>query len=275
MVNTENRYKKPVNGSYNNQRYRNTKPVEYRSFFRFLISPSGKISRDLFVGLRTVMLLIVMMLSFAFSFIPETNKYLVQVSTIVTYIMIWLTVAVGYKRAHALGISGFYSIIGTAFAKPFFEFNKQDNDYIIENIKTPLKRLRKFGNFVNRNFWTKIAYLIISYAVMFGFMVLATNKQGIKAFEILKFVGIFAGVNLAQLLLVKVKLFRHFYMQIVKVCIFFLYHIIFMGMIVINMQNSCIKTCLNLYQSMELQQETTQKQVQKPVAKQTKNITKK
>lgn len=271
MVNTENRYKKPVSGSYNNQRYRNTKPVEYRSFLRFLISPSGKMSRDLFVGLRTVMVLIVMMLSFAFSFIPATSRVLVYTSNIVSYIMMWIIIAAGYKRAHALGISGFYSIIGTAFAKPFFEFNKQDNDYISENIKTPLKRLKKFGNFVNKNLWTKITYLIISYLVMFGFMLLATNKQGIKAFEILKFVGIFAGINIAQLFLIKLRYFRHFYMQIVKVCIFFLYHIIFMGMIVINMQNSCIKTCLSLYQSMELQQETTQK----PVAKQTKNVTKK
>ena len=265
MVTTDNKYKKTARGSYNNNtRYRTNKPVEYRSFLRFLISPSGKMSRDLYVGLRIVMVLTLAVFSIAFSFIPTTNKILMYTANTVSYIIMWVMVAMGYKRAHALGISGFYSIIGTSFAKPFFELNKQDNDYITENIKTPLKKLKKIGKFINKNIWTKLVYLIVSYVIMFGFIVLATNKQGIKAIETLKFVGMFATVNIVQLLLTQLKFFRHFYMQIVKVCMFFLYHLIIVAFMVQVMQNSCIKTCIDLYQTIEAKQEMPQnKKVQK------------
>lgn len=262
MVNTENKYKKPTKGLYNNtQRYRTQRPVEYRSFVRFLISPSGKMSRDLFVGLRLVMYLISLVVFIGNSFIPQTNTALVYTSRTLLFIVSWITIAMGYKRAHALGISGFYSIVGTSFARPFFEFNKQDNDYITENIKTPLKKLRKFGNFVNKNIWTKLGYLIGFYIIGFIFMVIVGNKSQLMA--MLKFTGFFAGINIIQLLLVQVRFFRHIYMQLVKVASFIIYHVILFAVIMAIARMSQLPYCLELYQKAAMSNDMIEKKIEK------------
>ena len=221
-----NRGRRRYNSNFRGARRRNygsNGAVETRGFLNFLFSFNGKISKNLFIGYIFLVAVLYSGLNIAGAFVE--NKIASLVLSLFSLLLFVSDIAVGIKRAHALGISGIYSVLGFVCV-PFFGFNRSDRDFGNDNIyKSKFKLFKAIGNFVNRNVFTKVLYLILFFAIMFAPMIF--EPSGVKGFVVATLVTVL--FNVLQMLLLKFRWFRHRYTGFVKVCTFICYNLFIMG----------------------------------------------
>ena len=233
MVETKNNYKKRYNRGTNHRRYNNGGNGKRHGLLNFLFSLEGKISKNLFIGFGLFLTLI----SFAFDMIsvaiPAENQIIDNAFNLVNLILLWILIALGYKRAHSLGISGFYSIIGTVIFKPFFCFLRTDRDFPNDSAyKNHFDRFKKIGYFFDKNIYTRILYiLIIGTLTVVPYAFIKKNALPSKDFvEILKFILGIVVFNILQLFVINKKWFRRYYSNTVKTLSFIGYNIVIVAL---------------------------------------------
>ncbi|MBR1545018.1 MAG: hypothetical protein IJ638_03700 [Alphaproteobacteria bacterium] len=228
MVETKNNYKKRYNRGPVRKRYSNNNGKRH-GLLNFLFSFEGRISKNLFIGFG----LFLTVISFAFDMLSvavpaEGHKIFDIVFNVINLILLWILVALGYKRAHSLGISGFYSIIGTILFKPFFCFLRTERDFANDGAyKHHFDRFKKVGYFFDRNMFTRIIYiLLIGVLAAIPYVVLKKSTLSPKDFtDIMLFILGIVVFNIFQLFVINARWFRRYYSNIVKVLSFIGYNI--------------------------------------------------
>lgn len=227
MVETKNNYK---HKRYNNNRRGNFRSFknnnsEQKGLLNFLFSVNGKISKNLFAGFALVMDVLIVAFGILTTLINPENNVLNIFITLINLVLIWILIASGYKRAHALGISGFYSILGSTVCKPYFLFYKTDRDFANDGAyKNKFNVFKKIGNFANKNVFTRIAYILI--IALLGFIPCLVSKDAMSEstfHDVRIFIILIALFNIVQLFAVKLRLFRRYYTPFTKVISFVSY----------------------------------------------------
>ena len=205
--------------------------VGSRGILNFLFSFNGKISRNLVVGFGFFLGIIYSIVGCANALIK--NPSIDYAFSFVAIILFIIDVAVNCKRAHALGISGIYSVFGFVCA-PFFYFNRSDRDFANDNVYKPrFNFFKKFGAFVNRNVFTQIVYLVFFFVIMFAPLLCKPDFSDRDAvIDAVKTFGVsvvsLVVFNLAQMLLLRMRWFRYHYVGFVKTATFVAYNMVVM-----------------------------------------------
>ena len=228
MVENKNNYKKRYNRGPVRRKYTNNNGKRH-GLLNFLFSFEGKISKNLFIGFGLFLTLISFTFDVVSVLVPAENQILNNTLSAVNLILLWIFVALGYKRAHSLGISGFYSIIGTIIFKPFFCFLRTDRDFPNDSAyKNHFDRFKKIGYFFDKNIYTRLFYLLLIgalAAVPYAFIKKTTLPT--KDFtEIMMFIGGIVVFNILQLFVINKKWFRRYYSNTVKTLSFIGYNIV-------------------------------------------------
>lgn len=223
------------NGFNNRRRYNNHRggyrrggrnmgaSVGTKGLLNFLFSFNGRISRNLYIGVSFVLGIIYSVLNIAGHFFMDQHVNIVL--SAISVICFIICIAAGCKRAHALGISGVYSIFDCVCV-PFFWFNKSDKDFANDNVYKPrFKFFKKIGSLVNKNKFTQILSLFVVFGIAFAPVIF--EESGVKGFVILLLS--FVAFNLLQMLMLKLRWFRRHYTGFVKVFTFIAYNLFVMG----------------------------------------------
>ena len=230
VENKNNNYRKRYNRAPNHRKYRSGGNGKRRGLLNFLFSFEGRISKNLFIGFS----LFFTLLSFAFDMISvaipaENNQVFDTVFSIINLFLLWFVITLGYKRAHSLGISGFYSIIGTILFKPFFCFLRTDRDFANDSAyKNHFDNFKKVGYFFDRNIFTRILYIVLlGVLAAVPYMLLKKNTLSIQDFtDIMLFILGIVVFNILQLFVINKKWFRRYYSNTVKVLSFIGYNLL-------------------------------------------------
>lgn len=210
--------------------------VGSKSLLNFLFSVNGKISKNLFIGFSLLFALLTTLLTVVSIFVSkssESSGIASAVLTVLLFVFVFLNIILGYKRAHALGISGIYSIFGIV-CLPFFCFNRSDRDFANDNVYKPrFNVFKKVGAFVNKNVFTQIAFLVVFFVLDFAPWLCQPdfNDRDAVIDSVWNFgfcVGALVVFNLLQMMLLKVRWFRHHYVGFVKTATFVAYNVVIM-----------------------------------------------
>ena len=216
-----------------------TKPVQKQTvkttngkkgLLNFLFSFNGNISKELFLGTSFMLTVTMLIIQLIIMLTAEINVIALPLKVIMLIVAIMM-ISIGYKRAHSLGISGFYSLVGTVICKPFFAFFAPANDMANDNQYTPsFTRAKKIGAFFGKTMGRQLLYIIllvcialIPYIVMSLTVPMEGSAPGIKF--ITNFIIYLAGFNILQIILLNTTLLQKYYRPIVKVLSFFAYNI--------------------------------------------------
>jgi len=195
-----------------------------RGLINFFFSFSGSISKELYVGASTALSALLLIIAFAFWGIAGSIEDLAMASvtqlagaySLLTIIMLLVIslIAMGYKRSHALGMSGFYSIVGTNYFQAFFKFAKLDRDNPNDGAFTyKFSKFKWLGELANRNYATQIGYILLMASPS---ALLLTQGQASQ----FMFVWAMIAFNIIQVLVTKAGIVRKWYMSAVKVVSF-------------------------------------------------------
>lgn len=232
MVSTKKTIKKPVKQETKTLTLNNKKPTnnEKKGLLNFLFSFNGHISKELFLGSTFILLFISFLLDLAYNIITYYTMPTMAgeiIYNVFMLIILLMVISIGYKRAHSLGISGFYSLVGTLIFKPYFALYTPKTDMAKdEEYKSKFERTKKIGYFFNKSIGKQILYItiigivsIVSYTSTYMFN--DTTKESMK--YVLSFVTGLAGFNLIQVLILNSKFVEKYYTPIVKIVSFFGY----------------------------------------------------
>nr|MCR5506703.1 DUF805 domain-containing protein [bacterium] len=205
MVENKNNYRKRYNRGSNRRRYTNNNGKRH-GLLNFLFSFDGRISKNLFIGFSLLLAIISFALDLVSITISEENSRVFNMAlNPVNLILLWICVALGYKRAHSLGISGFYSIIGVILFKPFFCFLKTERDFANDGAYKPhFDRFKTIGYFFDRNIFTRILYIIImgAFAAIPYIMLKKTSLSPKDFTDIMLFIAGIIVFNIIQLFVI-------------------------------------------------------------------------
>jgi hypothetical protein len=210
--------------SHRGRRFFRPRPAGNRGLISFFFSFSGSISKELYIGSSTMTGIILAALAATFGILLPSDA---ETATIGAKILAWsvgaLTllaaescIALGYKRSHALGMSGFYSLVGTNYMQAFFKFFRADRDNPTDGAYAyKFSKLKAFGSIVNKNWLTRIIYLAIMASP--AFVVFSMDPDFAGSMPSL---WILLGVNVLQVFFAMTGFARRYYMPIVKVLSF-------------------------------------------------------
>lgn len=222
--------KKPATKSVAKQTVKTTNGK--KGLLNFLFSFNGNISKELFLGATLTLSVINLIIELLSAFIPE-NAITVYGTNIIVTVLMLMIISIGYKRAHSLGISGFYSLAGTLVCKPFFAFFTPANDMANDNQYEPkFTRTKKIGAFFNKNMGRQLLYIILLVLIALVPYTIATvqGQEATTAIKrIINFFIYLAGFNIVQIILLNTNLLKKYYTPIVKVLSFFGYTFIIIG----------------------------------------------
>ncbi len=197
--------------------------MKKKGILSFLFSFNGKISKELYMG--AILPLMALFSLIAIAPANPAQKVLNVLFSVLFIISIFMVMAVSFKRAHSLGVSGIYSIASEYFL-PFFAFFKPEREFSNDMIyKGHFTKLKKIGYFFDRNILTRIIYI----ALMVFFATVCIMKENINKNNYWIFYGIVVLINLVQLFLIKFKFIRRYYTPVVKVLSFLLLVCVFIG----------------------------------------------
>ena len=195
-----------------------------KGILHFWYSFTGSISKELYTGAVAILtassLTLGIALTLALNFMPATTSVATVNAMLYTFgvlqvLIVLSMVAIAYKRAHALGISGFYSIVGSSIFSPYFKYFKssvdapKDGDY-----RCSFSRLKRLGGFITKNAASMITYLVLVALVTVLLGMDAGRATLDSASRILVWLAAF---NIIQVLSVDFKLVQRFYTPVVKV----------------------------------------------------------
>lgn len=239
VENSNNNYKKK---RYNNNRkgnfrkFKNNTPMTKHGLFNFLFSFDGKISKNLFTG-TSLLLAGIYCIAQLLSMIPtfQENVYAEATFSIINIIIGWAIVAVGYKRAHSLGISGIYSIVGTLLFRPFFSFYRPERDFANDAMyKRRFDGLKKIGNFFDKNKLTQIFYILcMALVILVPYIILFANNLSAEVKDNIIFIVLLIVFNILQLFIIEKRWVKKYYTNFVKVLSFISYNILVVSMAVL------------------------------------------
>ncbi len=240
MVSTQKTTKKPAPKATKTLTLKTAEPkqITKKGLLNFLFSFNGHISKELFLGSTFILFLLITVLDMllsAFSYYVMPNYYIEMANFIIKTILFIMLLSIGYKRAHSLGISGFYSIIGTALFKPYFALYAPKNDAANDNAYAPkFEKMKKIGSFFNKTMGRQILYIaiigsisILSVGATYLLSTTPSTKESLP--YIITFIIGLTGFNLLQVLLLQSKFTEKFYTPIVKVLSFIGYTISVIG----------------------------------------------
>ena len=194
----------------------------------FFFSFKGAISRELFVGASLTLGLISLATSSVFNIASITNDTVLTALSAFQVIVLISLVSIGYKRAHALGMSGFYSIVGTSIFAPFFMFFRPANDSANDGAYlSRYESFKKIGAFFTKNAGRHVLYLLVIYAASMTVSVFASGE--LRANDMTQFLMLLLVFNMVQIPLLKRAWLRKYYMPIVKVLSFAAYNALIIG----------------------------------------------
>lgn len=238
VENSNNNYKKRYNNNRkgNFRKFKGNAPMTKRGLFSFLFSFEGKISKNLFTGV-SLLLAGVYCVAQLLSMLPafQNNVYVEGVFSVINIIIGWAVVAVGYKRAHSLGISGIYSIVGTILFRPFFSFYRPERDFANDAMyKRRFDGFKKIGNFFDKNKFTQTIYiLIMALVIAIPYAVVFANNWSEEMKDNLLFFILLIVFNILQLFVIEKRWVRKYYTNFVKVLSFISYNILVVSMAIL------------------------------------------
>lgn len=214
-------------------------PTQKKSLWNFLFSFNGNISKELFLGSTFILLLTSLLCETIFSLITLKlgyNPYIDWTYNIIALVLLVIAISLGYKRAHSLGISGFYSIVGTLLFKPYFCFFNPEKDTANDSAYAPkFERVKRIGTFFGKSSTTQILYItllgilsLIPYSYAGGTPEAAETIRKISLIIIA-----IAGFNILQVLILNSKGLKKVYTPLVKVFSFIGYNFLIIGITVL------------------------------------------
>ncbi len=232
MVETKNNYRKRYNNKGQaHRRYSNHtgNGGKRHGLLNFLFSFEGRISKNLFIGFSLFFTVLSFILDIISVNVPVENSQVFNtIFGIINLFILWIVIALGYKRAHSLGISGFYSIVGTILFKPFFCFLRTERDFPNDSsYKNHFDRFKKIGYFFDKNLFTRILFILI-IGVLAVIPYLFMNKNVFAGSDINNVLWFILGIvlfNILQIFFINVKWFRRYYSNILKVLSFVGYNL--------------------------------------------------
>lgn len=230
-------YRRPGKPSDKPSKGQDRRPAGKKGALSFFFSFYGSISKELFIGAQIILALFLLAISSIFNASGiENNAVLTGLSAIQIVVLLALA-AIGYKRAHALGMSGFYSLVGTSLFAPFFMFWRPANDYANDGaFGNRFGAFRKIGAFFSKNAVRGALYLIVVYAASIAASMCANG--GFKYNDMTSLLAIIFAFNLIQLPILRRGWTRKYYAPAVKVLSFAAYNVVIIGvtMVVAYMQ---------------------------------------
>lgn len=226
-----------------------------KGLLNFLFSFNGNISKELFLGSTFILLLISLVLDLIFTGISSLMGYnpIVDWSyNIIAIILFIIAISLGYKRAHSLGISGFYSIVGTLLFKPYFCFFKSEKDEANDSAyKSNFEKIKKIGSFFGRTTITQLLYIaLVGVLSLTPYMQpqLAQAQDAVKT--IVAFIISIAGFNILQVIILDSKWLKKAYTPIVKVLSFFGYNFLIIGTTILIYSTYILLAMMQAMQTM-------------------------
>ncbi|MDR0367361.1 MAG: hypothetical protein LBH41_02180 [Rickettsiales bacterium] len=207
--------------------------VKGKGLFGFFFGFTGAISKELYLGATVVFEILTIGLMALQSLLPETPAgapvanpgayYAIMTAMLVLFVS---NLSYGYRRAHALGISGFYSIVGGTLFLPFFAFWRADRDGANDGAyRRQIPAFKKLGAVLGRNIWTQMALISVIFAVLICSNAHASGQWWNQPQVVTACAWAF---NMVQVLVAgrRFAFMRRFYSNAVKVVSFFAYNAI-------------------------------------------------
>ncbi|MGN0929474.1 MAG: hypothetical protein ACI4N3_02435 [Alphaproteobacteria bacterium] len=226
-----------------------------KGLLNFLFSFNGNISKELFLGSTFILVIISLLTDIIFSLISNVSLHPAfdLIYGIIMLLIALIGISIGYKRAHSLGISGFYSIIGTVICKPFFAFFKPEEDKANDSQYAPsFTRTKKLGAFFGKTTGRQLLYIVlIAIIALIPYSRISMQQSSMEAIKsIIAFIIGIAGFNILQVIILDSNWLKKHYAPIVKVLSFFGYTFFIIGITVLVYSTYILMAMLQAIQYM-------------------------
>ncbi|MDR2099025.1 MAG: hypothetical protein LBO78_03300 [Rickettsiales bacterium] len=219
-----------------------------KGVLNFLFSFNGAISRELFTGSMLSIAALSVALGLVYGLFPEYEPTYYAFGIAQTLLLASLA-SIGYKRAHALGISGFYSIVGTMLFMPFFKFLKPARDMADDgSYSRQFAFFKRLGGALVRTSARQFLYM----TGLFGVVVLGCMAGNGWVFDdMAKLFSAIYAFNLVQLVVMNTEIAKRYYSQAVKILSFLAYNECVIAMTKVYVAESITKEVIRvIFQSM-------------------------
>ncbi|MDE6224162.1 MAG: hypothetical protein K2M23_01660 [Alphaproteobacteria bacterium] len=226
-----------------------------KGLLNFLFSFNGNISKELFLGSTFILTITSLVIDLIFSVISNITLHptLDLVYGIIMLLIALIGISIGYKRAHSLGISGFYSIVGTVICKPFFAFFKPTEDKANDSQYAPsFTKTKKLGAFFGKTTGRQLLYIVLfAIIALIPYSRISTQQSSAEAIKsIIAFIICIAGFNIIQIIILDSNWLKKYYAPIVKVLSFFGYTFLVIGITVLVYSTYILMAMLQAIQYM-------------------------
>lgn len=212
-------------------KFKQTKSTGKKGLLSFLFSFNGNISGELFLGSTLLLFTIYLAINTIYTLITmqvETSVFVAYTYNIISAIIVLSMIAIGYKRAHALGISGFYSLAGTTLFRPFFAFTRKGEDKNDDSsYSCDLTKSKQIGTYFSSTSVKQIGYLIlvgIMHLIPFAFQAQPEPETAKVVMGIVTLIISIFGFNILQVLLLDTNFLKRIYTPMVKIVSFIAYN---------------------------------------------------
>jgi uncharacterized membrane protein YhaH (DUF805 family) len=193
-----------------------------KGLLNFLFSFNGSISRELFTGAFLSLSILSTIVGFVYSIMGPSNDIGNYVFGTLHIVLLVSLLSMGYKRAHSLGISGFYSIAGTMLFIPFFNFMKPARDFADDgSYAGQYPFFKSLGGSLIK---TGIRQFV-SLTVVFATIIACYTVSNREAFDgLAKLLVVIYVFNVVQMLVMGSPFVKKYYASVVKVVSFLAYN---------------------------------------------------
>ncbi|MCL2439526.1 MAG: hypothetical protein FWD15_03360 [Alphaproteobacteria bacterium] len=209
---------RPANGNF--------KPQGKRGLASFLFGFTGSISKELYTGAYIVSYILFSLMIGLQLLTAGAPAFIGGAITAIEIMLFIVILSLGYKRAHALGFSGIYSIVGTTLFAPLFMFYRSDRDNAGDgSYKYAFTKFKKLGSYLGKDAIMKIATIAAVFAIN---ALMNAPRTGADAASLSNFQMMILGLfvfNVAQLWLYKFAFVRRYYINTFKVLSFLAYNL--------------------------------------------------
>lgn len=232
-----------------------TSTKDKKGLLNFLFSFNGNISKELFLGSTFILVVLSLIIDLVFSLISNITIHPAfdLIYGIIMLIIALIGISIGYKRSHSLGISGFYSIIGTIICKPFFAFFTPANDMANDSQYAPsFTRTKKLGAFFGKTTAKQLLYIVlIAIIALIPYSRVSMQQSSPEAIKsIIATIICIAGFNIIQIIMLDYSWLKKCYAPIVKVLSFFGYTFFIIGITVLIYSTYILMAILQAIQYM-------------------------
>ncbi|MDR1009464.1 MAG: hypothetical protein LBL52_04410 [Rickettsiales bacterium] len=212
------------------------RPSGKKGLFSFFYGFTGSISRELYTGAYvalSVLLFIIIGVQgiYASKYMSAAEPSQIATAGLYTLVIVGLVLLVslvsfGYRRAHALGISGFYSIMGSSLFAPFFMFYRSERDNANDGAYSyAFTKFKKLGSFLGKTNLHKVVFLILLFGIGMATQVPDAKDAADGMFsDYQKLTLCLLAFNILQVFVAGVPFVRRYYANTVKVASFVAYN---------------------------------------------------